>query len=80
MIGAGVQVAPHFVPLHTSPFGQTLNAFLELPRTDRLAASLVRLPIYPGLRETDVAQIVEALQGALSRSGSSATDRTGHVS
>jgi dTDP-4-amino-4,6-dideoxygalactose transaminase len=53
---AGIASASHFVPLHASPFGRA-TAPSSLPRTDRLAASIVRLPIYPGLPDHDVERI-----------------------
>ena len=49
----GVQAASHFVPLHASPFGRSLTNGLSLPRTERVAASVIRLPIYPGLSDHD---------------------------
>jgi dTDP-4-amino-4,6-dideoxygalactose transaminase len=62
---AGVQAASHFVPLHASPFGRALAPDVSLPRTDRLAASVVRLPIYPQLGDVDVERIVGAVHGAI---------------
>jgi dTDP-4-amino-4,6-dideoxygalactose transaminase len=62
---SGVQAASHFVPLHASPFGRTIAPGLSLPCTDRIAASLVRLPIYPGLAETDLEKVVASMREAL---------------
>ena len=62
---SGVQAASHFVPLHASPFGRALSPGVSLPRTDRIAASVVRLPIYPGLAEGDMNAVVGALREAL---------------
>jgi dTDP-4-amino-4,6-dideoxygalactose transaminase len=62
---SGVQAASHFVPLHASPFGRALAPGLSMPCTDRIAASLVRLPIYPGLSESDTATVAAALREAL---------------
>src|SRR5690606_37906133 len=61
----GVQAASHFVPLHASPFGRTLAPGLSLPRTERIAASIVRLPIYPGLGDSEVEAVAAALRRAL---------------
>lgn len=60
----GVGAASHFVPLHSSPFGRAAGRAQELPRTDRLAASLVRLPIYPDLGESEQARVVAAVERA----------------
>jgi dTDP-4-amino-4,6-dideoxygalactose transaminase len=65
MRSAGVQAAHHFVPLHSYPFGQRLNPGVNLPRTDRLAAAIVRLPIYPGLEEGSLERIAQAFKKAL---------------
>lgn len=58
----GVEVTFHFVPLHTSPYGR--KHFPEqpaLPHTETVAASLVRLPLYPDLTPSDQDLVVEAL-------------------
>ena len=59
----GVEAAFHFVPLHTSPFGQRLlgDRECDLPVTDAVAASLVRLPLYPQLTRAELADIVRAV-------------------
>jgi dTDP-4-amino-4,6-dideoxygalactose transaminase len=62
---AGVQAASHFVPLHASPFGREVAPGTSLPCTDRIAASVVRLPIYPGLSERDMDRVVAAVREAL---------------
>jgi dTDP-4-amino-4,6-dideoxygalactose transaminase len=61
----GIEAASHFVPLHASPFGRTIAPGLSLPRTDRIAASIVRLPIYPGLADADVERIAAVVCKAL---------------
>lgn len=50
---AGILATFHYVPLHSSPFGRSIcETSSELPQTDKLSNSLIRLPIYPGLHET----------------------------
>lgn len=40
----------HYVPLHSSPFGKNQGGLSNsLPKTDFLADSLIRLPLYPSL-------------------------------
>ena len=51
MAQAGVQVSSHFVPLHKSPYGRHVTKSPDLPITDRVAASVVRLPDLPGPHE-----------------------------
>jgi dTDP-4-amino-4,6-dideoxygalactose transaminase len=62
---AGVQAASHFVPLHMSPFGREVGGRISLPRTEGLSASVVRLPIYPGLPDGAVHRVASSLRRAL---------------
>ncbi len=58
----GIQAAFHFVPLHTSPYGRELgHADTELPVTDQIAQTLVRLPLHPLLSEPDVARVIASV-------------------
>jgi dTDP-4-amino-4,6-dideoxygalactose transaminase len=61
----GVMAAFHYVPLHSSPQGRRLGAPAELPVTDRVARTLLRLPLHPRLSEEDVDRVVGALKQAL---------------
>jgi dTDP-4-amino-4,6-dideoxygalactose transaminase len=65
LAAGGVQAASHFVPLHASPFGRSVTGGLTLPRTERVAASIIRLPIYPGLSNDEVRHVAACLRGAL---------------
>jgi dTDP-4-amino-4,6-dideoxygalactose transaminase len=50
----------HYVPLHRSPAGQRVGrASGSLPRTDDLAARLIRLPLWVGMTDDDVDRVVE---------------------
>lgn len=58
----GVEATFHFIPLHTSPYGR--KHFPDqpaLPHTDGVAASLVRLPLYPDLSVENHDRVVEAM-------------------
>lgn len=49
---AGVPATFHYVPLHSSPFGRSLLAQpVALPVTERVASTLVRLPVGAHLRD-----------------------------
>ena len=61
----GVMASFHYVPLHSSPYGRSLGPAGELPVTDRVARTLVRLPLHPRLSEGDVERVVAALKQAL---------------
>ncbi len=60
----GVMATFHYVPLHSSPKGRALGAGEKhLPVTDRVAQTLLRLPLHPLLSESEVARVVEAVRG-----------------
>jgi len=58
----GVSAAFHYVPLHSAPYAvQSLDmSCVELPVTDRVAASLVRLPISAAFTDADCDDVVTA--------------------
>ena len=56
----GIEASFHYVPLHSAPFArERLQAAEELPVTDLISRSLVRLPIFPDLTEEEQAYIIE---------------------
>jgi dTDP-4-amino-4,6-dideoxygalactose transaminase len=59
----GIGAAFHFVPLHSSPFGQRLThgAAVALPVTDRVSRTLLRIPLYPQLTIEEAEQVVQAV-------------------
>ncbi|GAB3123758.1 dTDP-4-amino-4,6-dideoxygalactose transaminase [Streptomyces calidiresistens] len=59
----GVQATFHFQPLHTSPAGTRHGRIAPggCPVTERIAYRLVRLPLYDGLSDAQVEQVVNAL-------------------
>lgn len=60
----GVMATFHYVPLHSSPHGRSLGADTrELPVTDLVARTLLRLPLHPLLTEPEVARVVEVVTG-----------------
>jgi len=61
----GVMAAFHYVPLHSSPHGRRLGTTGNLPVTERVARTLLRLPLHPRLSEEDVDRVVGALKQAL---------------
>jgi dTDP-4-amino-4,6-dideoxygalactose transaminase len=61
----GVLASFHYIPLHSAPHGRALgHGALELPVTERVARTLVRLPLHPGLGEEDVERVLRAVQEA----------------
>jgi dTDP-4-amino-4,6-dideoxygalactose transaminase len=61
MAAAGIGAIFHYVPLHSSPGGRRFGRVDgELPVTDRVAASLVRLPLFLGV-EDDIGRVVDTV-------------------
>jgi dTDP-4-amino-4,6-dideoxygalactose transaminase len=62
----GVLATFHYVPLHSSPFGRSLELRapepLKLPVTDRVARTLLRLPLHPLLADEDVERVIAAVR------------------
>jgi len=55
---AGVLAVFHYVPLHTSPFAQSMGVPQDpLPVTDDLSARLLRLPLYFDLTDSEVEEV-----------------------
>jgi dTDP-4-amino-4,6-dideoxygalactose transaminase len=58
----GVQATFHYVPLHSAPHALRLGLGTELPVTDRVAATLLRLPLHPLLTPEQVDRVVAAVR------------------
>lgn len=64
---SGVNAVFHYVPLHSSPAGKMYGrACGDLPQTQTISDGLVRLPLWVGMTETEVAHVIEAVHQALS--------------
>jgi dTDP-4-amino-4,6-dideoxygalactose transaminase len=64
---AGHQCLVHYTPLHTSDAGRRyVRTEGALPVTEASAERLIRLPLWPGMGETDIAQVIEGLASAVS--------------
>jgi len=63
----GIDATFHFVPLHSAPYSRSRWKYRpeDLPVTERVAASIVRLPIYPGLSRADQDYIIDTLHEVL---------------
>jgi dTDP-4-amino-4,6-dideoxygalactose transaminase len=63
----GVGATFHYIPLHSAPYAlkELGTGEVRLPITDRVSATLLRLPLYPGLSESDQDYVVESLHEAL---------------
>ncbi|MGY0560313.1 dTDP-4-amino-4,6-dideoxygalactose transaminase [Luteimonas sp. A277] len=58
----------HYIPLHTAPAGRRFGrAHGDMPNTDRVSETLVRLPLWSGLEEQEVEHVIESAERALAR-------------
>jgi dTDP-4-amino-4,6-dideoxygalactose transaminase len=61
----GVHATSHYEPLHSSPMGLRISRDRHpRPHTDRLAGSLVRLPIFDSMSDDEQALVIDAVEGA----------------
>ncbi|MGE0199581.1 MAG: dTDP-4-amino-4,6-dideoxygalactose transaminase [Candidatus Melainabacteria bacterium] len=65
----GINAVFHYVPLHSAPaglkFGRVGNASGQLPVTDAISATLLRLPLWQGMTTGDCHRVVEAIAAFL---------------
>lgn len=62
----GIEAAFHYLPLHTSVMGQQLGYKKgDLPITEEVSSTLIRLPIYPQLKKSEMDYMVEVLKKIL---------------
>ena len=61
---AGILSVFHYVPLHSAPFAQELGLpAVDLPVTDSTSSRLLRLPLYHGLTDHEVAEVADCVLG-----------------
>jgi dTDP-4-amino-4,6-dideoxygalactose transaminase len=60
----GVMATFHYIPLHSAPQGRRLGADYELPVTERVAATLLRLPLHARLSDAEVDVVIDAVRSA----------------
>lgn len=59
---AGIGAIFHYIPLHDSPAGlQFGRSFGNLPRTKHFAGCLIRLPMWIGLTEQEISNVVDVM-------------------
>jgi dTDP-4-amino-4,6-dideoxygalactose transaminase len=59
----GIGAAFHFVPLHSSPYGQHLtpDGPMRLPVTDRVSRTLIRIPLHAQLSAAEAEHVVDSI-------------------
>ena len=65
----GIGAAFHYVPLHSSPFGRSRLGYRpdDLPETERVSASLIRLPLFAAMTDDDLEDVAGATLKVLGR-------------
>ncbi len=58
----GIQATFHYVPLHSAPHARRLCVDVDLPVTDRVAATLLRLPLHPLLTDDEIDRVIAAVR------------------
>lgn len=59
----GIEAAFHYLPLHTSAMGKKMGFKAgDLPITEEVAATLIRLPIYPTLKKSEMDYMAASLE------------------
>jgi dTDP-4-amino-4,6-dideoxygalactose transaminase len=59
----GIMATFHYVPLHSAPHARAIGAGeVSLPVTDRIASTLLRLPLHPRLSDGDVDRVITAVR------------------
>lgn len=62
----GIEAAFHYLPLHSSAMGKKLGYRPgDLPVSEEVSATLIRLPIYPALKRSEADYMVAALEKAI---------------
>jgi dTDP-4-amino-4,6-dideoxygalactose transaminase len=63
----GILATFHYVPLHSAPHARKLGLDVAMPVTDRVAATLLRLPLHARLAAGEVERVVAAVRETGSR-------------
>lgn len=67
LAASGINAVFHYIPLHTSPAGKKYGrAHGDLPFTQTISERLLRLPLWVGMTEQEIEQVVEAVHATLS--------------
>ena len=62
----GIEASFHYLPLHTSVMGKKLGYKTgDLPVSEEVAATLIRLPMHPKLKKSEMDYIAAALEKVL---------------
>ncbi|MGQ0553118.1 MAG: UDP-4-amino-4,6-dideoxy-N-acetyl-beta-L-altrosamine transaminase [Planctomycetota bacterium] len=63
---AGILAQVHYIPVHTQPYYRQQGWHAgQFPHAERYYAETLSLPLFPGLRDSDVERVVAAVRAAL---------------
>lgn len=62
---AGIGSQVHYIPVHRQFYYAQLNPGLKLPGADAYYKQCLSLPLYPSMRDEDIARIAKALRAAI---------------
>lgn len=66
LLHADIEAYTHYVPLHSAPAGRRYGrTAASMTVTDRVAATMLRLPIHGGMTERDVERVSDAILSAV---------------
>jgi len=69
--GAGVETTTHYAPLHQSAAGRRFGRVASpMVSAERAGEQLLRLPLWPGLSEAEVARVIAGVRGFFEGRGS----------
>ena len=63
----GIGVNVHYIPVHTQPYQRTRLGELSLPNAEAYYAGAITLPMFPGVTDSDVRRVVNAVRTAVQR-------------
>jgi dTDP-4-amino-4,6-dideoxygalactose transaminase len=61
----GILAVFHYIPLHEAPYWKGLYNEVDLPVTQRVSDSLLRLPLYYGMEKNEIKEVVEKIKDFL---------------
>ncbi|HLD71052.1 MAG TPA: DegT/DnrJ/EryC1/StrS family aminotransferase, partial [Candidatus Peribacteraceae bacterium] len=69
---AGIDTSIHYDPIHLEPYFRKRFGYKEgdYPITERLGASTITLPMYPGMKKAEQAYVIKNIQRILEVGGS----------
>ena len=60
----GIGTSVHFIPLHLHPYYRDIFGYIpdDFPKATRAYERIISLPIYPGMTESDIGHVIEAVR------------------